>query len=219
MEIFKEIKGFEGLYEVSNHGNIKSLITNRLLKLCIESQGYYIVGLCKNRKQISKRVHRLVAETFIPNPDNLSCINHKDENKLNNFVWINDDGSVDLEKSNLEWCTIKYNSNYGTARERSVEKKKKKKNSEETKRKMSESLNKRVVAIDKDGNIVYEFSSIMKVENHGFSYSAVSDCCRKCYMRQGNNYYKRYRWFFKSEWEEMQQATHDRVACGKLNIE
>lgn len=89
-----------GRYQVSNLGRVKSLIGHeKILKPEIRT-GYYAVNLSKNNKQKSKRIHRLVAETFIPNPDNLPQVNHKDENKLNNNV------------ANLEWCDNTYNSHY-----------------------------------------------------------------------------------------------------------
>lgn len=104
-----------GLYQVSNLGRVKSLtrtfeqynghkiitshISERILKPMI-TNNYYSVGLSKEGKVKRIRVHRLVAEAFIPNPDNLPCVNHKDENKLNNNA------------ENLEWCTIAYNNNY-----------------------------------------------------------------------------------------------------------
>lgn len=114
-EIWKDIKGYEGLYQVSNKGNVKSLNYKRsgkdkILKLVKQKNNYIKIQLYKDR--ISKQffVHRLVAETFIDNPDNLLCVNHKDENPSNNFV------------ENLEFCTHKYNSNYGTSKERIAEK-------------------------------------------------------------------------------------------------
>ena len=105
LEIFKDIKGYEGLYQVSNLGNVKSLNYNHTGKERILKPGlvkeYLKVSLCKNNKIRMFSVHRLVAEIFLPNPDNLPCVNHKDENKQNNCV------------DNLEWCTYKYNANYG----------------------------------------------------------------------------------------------------------
>lgn len=113
MEEWKDIEGYEGLYQVSE-GEVKSLNYNktkkeRVLKKSIVG-GYYTVNLHKDGVMKTYYVHKLVAEAFIPNPDNLPCINHKDENKLNNSV------------SNLEWCTVKYNTNYGTCIERRKEK-------------------------------------------------------------------------------------------------
>lgn len=100
-EEWRDIKGYEGLYQVSNKGNVRHIKFNRLLKP--SKSGKYITAiLSKNGKQIGKSVHRLVAETFIPNPNNYPCVNHKDENPHNNSI------------ENLEWCTHSYNINYGT---------------------------------------------------------------------------------------------------------
>jgi hypothetical protein len=124
-EIWKPIVGYEGLYEVSNLGNVRSLdryfITNggyrtfrkgKMLKLTPNPYGYIIVQLWNKQKCYQQGVHRLVAEAFIPNPNNLPVVNHKDEDKTNNCV------------ENLEWCTVKYNTNYGTGIRRRSEKQK-----------------------------------------------------------------------------------------------
>ena len=108
MEEWKEIPGYEGLYEVSNKGNVRNVRRNTLLRLTKTNYGYIRIDLCKNGIKTSLSVHRLVAETFIPHPDNLPMINHKDEDKTNNRV------------ENLEWCDAKYNINFGTARIRSI---------------------------------------------------------------------------------------------------
>lgn len=107
------INGFEGMYEVSNFGRVKSCTRTRLSKagsLSVvrerirkprpDKNGYLEVALCKNGKLQYFRCHRLVAEAFIPNPDHLPVINHKDENVSNNIV------------SNLEWCSVSYNTSY-----------------------------------------------------------------------------------------------------------
>lgn len=117
-EIWKDIKGYEGLYQISNSGKVKSFRRSSkygspdemILKPQLINSGYEVVTLYSHTRRSKFQIHRLVAETFIPNPYNFPCVNHKDENKLNNCV------------DNLEWCTYQYNNNYGTAKIRSVEK-------------------------------------------------------------------------------------------------
>ena len=105
-EIWKDVKGYEGLYQISNLGRVKSLRYNKsqkekILKAGSGTHGYQLVVLCKKGKHKTTLIHRAVAYTFIPNPNNFPDVNHKDENKSNNCV------------ENLEWCTKKYNQNYG----------------------------------------------------------------------------------------------------------
>lgn len=120
MEEWKDIDGYIGLYQVSNMGRVRSLdryarvcgngkrlVKGRIMKPAICTNGYYEVGLSNGSRCISPRlIHRLVAQAFIPNPDNLPEVNHKDEDIKNNSV------------ENLEWCSSKYNANYGTRNER-----------------------------------------------------------------------------------------------------
>lgn len=108
-EIFKDVPGYEGLYQVSNLGRVKSLNYNhtgkeKILKPGIEQWGYYHIILQKNCIRKKYRLHRLVAEVFLPNPNNFDQVNHKDENKKNNRV------------DNLEWCTCSYNVRYSQAK-------------------------------------------------------------------------------------------------------
>jgi hypothetical protein len=123
-EIWRDIEGYEGLYQVSNLGRVKSLyrvtISNSgrrytcqemILRQGVSTRNYRNVVLRKNCSSKTYSVHQLVARAFIPNPDNLPMINHKDENPSNNCV------------DNLEWCTAKYNSNYGTSVERMLKSK------------------------------------------------------------------------------------------------
>ena len=113
-EIWRDIAGFEGIYQVSNLGRIKSFQGWKrascpkefILKSTLANNGYCQVTLYKDTKRKKYLVHRLVAEAFIPNPDGLPHINHKDENPENN------------KADNLEWCTPLYNNKYGTARYR-----------------------------------------------------------------------------------------------------
>lgn len=101
MEIWKEIPGFEGRYEASSNGSIRGISSLLEKKQKINRDGYLRVNLNVNGKPKTYTVHRLVASTFIPNPNCLPMINHKDENKLNNCI------------DNLEWCDNKYNTTYG----------------------------------------------------------------------------------------------------------
>lgn len=120
---WKDVIGFEGLYQVSDDGRVRSLPRlkicgfngkqtvqrGRILKPGHTNDGYAFVNLVNaNGKYKPYYIHRLVALAFIPNPNNYPVVNHKDENPSNNTVW------------NLEWCTYKYNINYGTAKERAA---------------------------------------------------------------------------------------------------
>lgn len=111
---WKDVEGFEGLYMVSNCGKIFSVRNNCIIKTTYNNSGYEYVSLYFEGKQKTFLVHRLVARAFIPNNNNYPCVNHKDEDKTNNYVFVNEDGSVDYEKSNLEWCTYSYNYHYGS---------------------------------------------------------------------------------------------------------
>ena len=126
MEQFRDIEGYEGMYAVSNEGNVKSLNYHRsgeekILIPVADGGGYLRILLYKEGKRKLHSVHRLVAEAFIPNPDKLPQVNHKDECKTNNCVFVNEDGSIDYEKSNLEWCDSSYNINHGTRNARTAE--------------------------------------------------------------------------------------------------
>lgn len=111
MEEFRTIAGYEGLYSVSNLGNVRNDLTGKILKPQLNHHNYLRVRLWKDAKAKGYFIHRLVAFAFIPNPDpdNFPEVNHLDEDKGNNCV------------ENLEWCNRKYNANYGTARQRHSE--------------------------------------------------------------------------------------------------
>ena len=114
-EIWKDITGYEGLYQISNLGRVKSLSRKYSRKDCIMNTptnhwGYKMVYLSRNKHKKFFSVHRLVALHFIDNPHNYQFVNHIDEDKTNNNV------------TNLEWCTSKYNTNYGTCIQRRVAK-------------------------------------------------------------------------------------------------
>ena len=104
----RDIPGYEGLYAVTSCGKVWSYRKKKFLKPCQVGRGYLQVSLSVNGVVKQFTVHRLVAEAYIPNPDNLSEINHKDENKTNNCI------------NNLEWCNRRYNLIYGDRIEKAI---------------------------------------------------------------------------------------------------
>ena len=158
MEHWKEIDGFEGIYEVSDLGRVKSLKygKEKILKPQKDGSGYLQVCLCKDGQCKSITVHRLIAEAFIPNPNNLDTINHKDEVKTNNTV------------SNLEWMSREDNINYGTRNKRVAEA-----NTNNPK------ISKQVQMFDKKtGELLATFPSLMEaVRVTGINQGNVSSCC------------------------------------------
>lgn len=157
-EIWKDIKNYEGRYQISNMGRVKSLfrkvktvsgyyitVQEKILKQTVDNTGYYVVSLWKNNKHLRAHIHRLVAETFIFNHNNKPFINHIDGDKLNNNV------------SNLEWCTPKENNihayQYGLNPSR-----------------------KKVNQYDLKGNFIKTWDSI-KEANDYYKTTHISECC------------------------------------------
>lgn len=173
MEIWKDIKDYEGLYQVSNLGRVKSLNyrhigKERILKPLKAINGYLFVILYKDGKKDIFRVHRLVAETFIPNPENKPEVNHKSENKTDNRV------------ENIEWIWHKDNCNHGTRNERV------------SKKLTNGKLSKPVLQFTLDGEFVREWPSTQECGRNGFIYQKISLCCRG---KQKSH--KGYKWKYK----------------------
>lgn len=169
-EIWKPVEGYEGIYEVSNFGRVKSLNYHRegivkILKPQKDGSGYLQVQLWRNGKMKAFKVHRLVAEAFLPNPLGLPEINHKDEDKTNNIV------------SNLEWASRWDNMHYGTLYERTSK-------SVEASR------------FSDFRTIELRFASTKEAGRNGYSSGNVSACCRGCYCSEENNKYKGLYWRF-----------------------
>lgn len=159
MEIKEEWKIIEGYpnYQISNYGNVKSLNfgKEKILKQKMDRNGYFLVGLSKEGKKKHYLVHRIVASAFIPNPNNLPIINHIDEVKTNNCA------------NNLEWCTQKYNINFGTTKERI---------SKTLKGKILHQ--KPIVQLTKSGLIIGVYESASQVERElNINHTTISKCC------------------------------------------
>lgn len=156
-EKWRPIRGFPG-YEVSNFGRVKSLARDYfygshgdMMLKPDTARGYERVTLFRDGMRHRFQVHRLVADAFIPNPDDLPFVNHKDENKANNRV------------ENLEWCTHLYNSNYGTRNSR-----------------ISERVSRKVAQLTKDGTVVRIWDSMTEAAREtGAHLSEISKCCKR----------------------------------------
>ena len=172
---------YEGLYKVSNLGKILSLNYKNtgkaeLLTPSDNGYGYFKVGLSKNGKTKNCYVHRLVGETFLENPEGKPFINHKiegDEGKTMNMVIFNEDGTINEEKTTIEWVTAKENNDYGTHNERV------------SKAMTNGKLSKRVLQLSLSGELIREWESTREIERQlGYSHFRISDCClgkRKTY--------------------------------------
>ena len=164
---------YEGLYKVSNWGRILSLNYHRegraeLMNPAEDKNGYFYVNLRKNGKRKTCKVHRLVAETFLPNTEGKPCINHKIEGKKGkkiNMVIFNEDGTVDKERTTIEWVTVKENNNYGTRNKRAFEKT------------TNGKLSKPVLQLSLSGELIREWPSIHECGRNGFDKGAVWRCC------------------------------------------
>lgn len=176
-EIWIDVKDFIGLYQVSNRGRVRSLdkyvkcgygrvrlFPGRILRPAKDKGGYLQVTLCKEGKTTRCYIHRLVADAFLPNPENLPEVNHINEDKTDNCV------------ENLEWCTRKYNANYGTGAQRSAKKQ-----------------SRPVLQYTPDGEFVKEWPSMKECNRNGFHQFRVWLCCNG----KGNKH-KGYIWRYKN---------------------
>ena len=167
-------------YQVSNLGRVMNLNyyntgKAKLAKLTKRKDGYLQVGLSKNEKTKYYLVHRLVAETFLPNPENKPEVNHKiegDEGKTINIVIFNEDETINKEKTTIEWCTHEYNINYETRNER-----------------VAKARSKKVLQFTLNGEFIREWPSTRECERNGFNHGNVAACCRG-----EKPHYKGFRW-------------------------
>lgn len=166
--VWKDALGYEGLYQVSNTGKIKSLFRyKKELKPNITRGGYATVELFKDKKSKRLLIHRIVAFAFIENASNLPQVNHIDENKLNNNV------------ENLEWQTAKENMNYGTRLERQIKNTDFSKNIyKENARKNGKVVSKSVLQFDKMGNFLNRYDSGKEASKKtNLNHSHIMECC------------------------------------------
>ena len=182
-EIWKDIKGYEG-YQVSNLGRVRSLdridsnnhpLKGVILKPYISNSGYLLVGLYKQQKRDRKLLHRLVAEAFIPNPDNKPEIDHINTIKTDNTVFLNKDGSINYEKTNLRWTTRKENiNNQLTKAKMQINARKRSKGKYGKKHHRS----KPIIQYDKEGNFIREWDCANDVERAlGISNKHIGSVC------------------------------------------
>lgn len=186
-EEWKDVAGYEGKYQVSNLGNVKGVeryvrhrygirvVKEKILSLVKDKNGYLIATLSKNDNEKKCKVHRLVAQAFIPNPDNLPQVNHKDEDKTNNRV------------DNLEWCSGDYNSNYGTRNERAA------------KSKINHPLFSKAVLCVETG-VIYPSAKEIQRE---LGYCTVSSICQCCLGKKYYHTAYGYHWKYVEEKKKM----------------
>ena len=183
-EIWKDIPGYEKYYMASTLGRIKSkdrviktvlkgkeikyIKRGRIMTPCLNSGKYLGLPINTDKLKKNENVHRLIAITFLPNPNNLPCVNHKDENKLNNCI------------DNLEWCTVNYNVNYGY-RNHNVSKS----------LKNNPKISKIVLQFDTKGNLIKEWSSLNQIKRElNLNISRISLKCRGKVKQFGNYIWK-----------------------------
>lgn len=174
-EIWKDIQGYEGLYQVSNLGRVKSLNykrtgKERILKPSNNGQGYLRVKLCKDGNREQPLVHRLVATVFCENPEGYTEVNHLDENKQNNMA------------DNLEWCSRQYNVTYNGRAKKAGKKAGKK-------------LSKPVYSINKESGLITYWQSAREAERcTDIPHGNIIKCCKGKYHSAGNHY-----WFYADD--------------------
>ena len=179
---------YEGLYQVSNLGRFKNLNYRNtgkaeLLNPGTNKDGYLQVCLSKNGEYKMCLFHRLIAETFLPNPENKPYINHKiegDKGKKINMVIFNEDGTVNKERTTIEWVTSKENNDYGTRNERVA------------KANTNGIRSKPVLQLSLSGDLIREWPSVGECGRNGFNKGAVAACCRG-----EKPQYKGFRWEYK----------------------
>ena len=202
-EIWKDVKGWEGLYKISNYGRVKSCLRQviqksgkkriykeKIMKCFLTPRKYIRLSLEYNGVKKKYSVHRMVAEAFIDNPQNYTQINHKDENQSNNIA------------DNLEWCDAKYNMTYGSRIERT-----------RLKTLNNPKNSKPVLQYTFDGKLIKEYPSIMETRRL-FGNHVSEVCLHKCLSVYG------YYWIYKGdnfdEWKKVHEMNFGKHKPGKI---
>lgn len=193
MEIWKDIKGFEGYYQVSNYGNIKSLTRfdgirerkGQEIKQSLKYNGYLQVGLRKNSKRKFFSVHRLVAIHFLDNPENKPQVNHIDCNKQNNNI------------NNLEWATSKENLHHAKINGLRNNMPKGEKHPNFGKFAEKSKTAKPVIRYDRKTGKTKLYEAKILAKNDGFDVTSISKCCHKKLKT-----HKGYEWYFEKDFDK-----------------
>lgn len=195
-EEWRDIKGYEGLYQVSNLGRVKSLRYKRgkqekILDGWISKEGYRKVSFYKDNKRKDYLVHRLVAESFIPNPNNKPFIDHIDTNRTNNKI------------DNLRWATQKENCNNVISKKNYVDSSKQLYISGKSNRIIGAKgkdnpRSKKIIQLTLNNEPIKIWDSVREVGRHGFLSSCVGHCCRG-----KRKTHKGFKWMYLSDYEEM----------------
>ena len=198
-EIWKDIEGYEGYYQISNMGRVKSLertvwnsglnggcyvtIPEKIMKGVADGHDYLQVKLYKDGKDKKCRINRLVASAFLENPQNLPEVNHKNEDKTDNRV------------ENLEWCSSSYNINYGARNKKVAEKLKGRKLSEEHKKKIGKKNSKPVFSVNKESGLIMWWQSANEAEKcTGINKNSICACLKGRQKSAGGHY-----WFYADD--------------------
>lgn len=181
MEEWKDIEGYEGLYQVSSEGRIIGLKRGNIIKPIQHMNGYLFVNLHKSGSRTHASIHRLVAKAFITNNDNKPCVGHKNTIKTDNRA------------ENLYWCTYEENNNHPLTKKRRSKTKKGIPPSEKTMKMLKEKISKRVYQYSKDGKLINVWNSVREAsKNIGAFESNISACC----MGKGRTC-KGYKWSYE----------------------
>lgn len=183
-EVWKDIPGYEGLYEISTMGRVHSHVSRKILTP-FETGGYQEVTLVKNKNKVKHYIHRLVATCYIPNTENYPCIDHINTIRIDNRV------------ENLKWCTYSQNNMNPITYERMKQSSK-----------IHEINSKKVVRLN-NGKLIKEYRSIQQTKEEGFSPSGVSKCCQNIQKS-----HRGFEFMYLSDYETLTNMSKNSLSTG-----